>query len=107
VIEECKKECTTTGAAIFCNGQFLATAGDLKACADQIEAEFQVTLDVSVAVECKGNECTAEVDGEGGCAICSTAPPGTARPRWGFGLMAIAGLGLGAWRRRTRRGARS
>jgi MYXO-CTERM domain-containing protein len=110
VVEECKNECTTTGAAIFCNGQFLATAGDLQACADEIYAEFNVTLDVEVSVECQGDSCTAEVDAEGtadGKAGCSAAPARPTRSQWGLGLVALAGLGFGAWRRRPRGGARS
>ena len=105
VVEECKQECTVTGAAIFCSGQFLATGGDLQGCADEIEAEFGVTLDVSVSVQCEGGSCTAEADaaGEGNASLdCSAASDASGRGPWGMALVAMAGLGIAA-RRRTRR----
>jgi hypothetical protein len=106
VVEECKNECTTTGAAIFCNGQFLATAGNLQACADQIEAAFQVHLDVKVSaeVECSDGKCTgqaeAEADGGFGCAAAGSSGGSS---RWGGAALMLVGLGALACRRPRRR----
>jgi len=103
-VQVCKNECTTTGAAIFCNGQFLASAGNLQACADELQAEFNVTLDVSIAASgsCDNGVCqgVADAKSELGCSV------GTARnaahSSAAGGLMMLLGLGL--WQiRRTRR----
>lgn len=105
-VQVCKNECTTTGAAIFCNGQFLATAGNLQACADQLKAEFNVTLDVSAAASgsCDNGACQGVADAKGALG-CSVGTVGNAdHGGKAAGLMTLLGLGL--WRiRRTRRSA--
>ena len=57
---ECNQECEQTGAAIFCDGQFLASGGDLQACADDLAAQFEISIDVDVAVD-----VDVDVDGDG------------------------------------------
>lgn len=65
VVEECETNCETTGGGIFCDGQFLATE-DLQACADQLEAEMDISVDLSATFHAE-----AEADGKGtfGCSI--------------------------------------
>lgn len=108
VVEECKDECTTTGAAIFCDGQFLATAGDLEGCADDLKAEFDIDLDISVAVkaECEDDSCEAtvkaKVEESNSPVNCSTSM-NQATTRSGLswlGFLALSVFGI----RRSRRG---
>jgi MYXO-CTERM domain-containing protein len=106
VVEECKNECKNTGAAIFCDGQFLATAGDLQACAAALEAEFKVHLDVTIHASgsCDSDSCTGKVDASAdsgfGCSVAddrSDAGGGMAG-----GLLALVGLGFLRSRRNRR-----
>jgi MYXO-CTERM domain-containing protein len=67
VTQECHDECQTTGAAIFCDGSFLATGGNLKACAEALAAEFDVHLDVDIDVDVSGSngdDCDQDHDGD-------------------------------------------
>lgn len=84
MVEECENECTNTGAAIFCDGQFLATAGNLQACADQLAATFDIHLDVTVSAhaKCVGNTCSADASAKGnGIASCALSTDLGARQR--------------------------
>jgi ribulose 1,5-bisphosphate synthetase/thiazole synthase len=45
LVERCHEECEQTGGAIFCGGQFI-NATDVQACADEIEAEFSIHVEV-------------------------------------------------------------
>jgi len=85
VAQECTTDCESSGAAIFCDGQFLASAADLEACAGDIEAEFSISLDVHV-------EADVSVDGKSSGFGCSI-DPNSNRPRSDFGLMTLLGVG--------------
>jgi hypothetical protein len=106
VVEECRNECRTTGAAIFCDGQFLATSGNLQACADQLASEFGVHLDVDIEASgsCDSDSCQGAIDAEAngglGCSV-PTKPGGTTGGLFG-GLMALVGWAI-LRLRRTRR----
>lgn len=104
VVQECNEECETTGAAIFCDGHFLATGGDLEACAAELKAEFEVEIDVSVDVDV---DITAGDDDGGGdqdddddiddVVGCSVAGPGAGT----MGLLVLMVLGARVGRRRN------
>ena len=90
VTEECKNDCETTGIAIFCDGQFLASADDLEACAADIKTEFTIELDVHVEAEA---EVDVEIEGDGDGDDdnpwdCSMAPNSN-RPRPYVGLITL------------------
>jgi MYXO-CTERM domain-containing protein len=102
VVQECHEECQTTGAAIFCDGHFLATGGDLQACADALKAEFEIELDVDIDVDVDvsgGDDNGDEDDGIRNSLSCSVADPIHTAP---FGLLVL--VAIGGWR--MRRGAR-
>jgi hypothetical protein len=108
VVEECRNECTTTGAAIFCSGQFLATGGNLQACADQLRATFDVSLDVqaqgTASGQCDGDRCSGTAEGETHVTINACAMETSGRS--GAKGAAAAVLGFAAFLlRRTRRRA--
>lgn len=104
LVQRCEEECTTTGGALFCEGQFLAVT-DLQACADELRAELaiDVTIDLEVDVECDSASCevdgkaNADGDAKGGCLS-------TIDTRGGLGgtLMALGIVGLHLVRRRRR-----
>jgi MYXO-CTERM domain-containing protein len=107
VVQECHDECNTTGAAIFCDGNFLATGGDLAACADQLNANFGISLDVDIDVDV---DITDGDDGDSGDAdedddndlkdkLSCSVDPGSTAPLGMLALFVIAG-----WR--VRRAAR-
>jgi hypothetical protein len=101
VVQECNEECETTGAAIFCDGHFLATGGDLEACAAQLEAEFSVSLDVDVEVDVDISGGNDDDDGDDDDDIddvvgCSVAGPGAGT----MGLLVLMVLGTRVGRRR-------
>jgi MYXO-CTERM domain-containing protein len=96
IAQECTTDCESTGRAIFCDGQFLASASELEACASDIEAEFSITLDISVAAD-------ASIESKGiGCSI----GPNSNHSRSGFGLMSLFGLGALSLIRRRRQATR-
>lgn len=108
VVEECKTECKNTGAAIFCDGQFLATAGDLEACANELASELDVHLDVDIeaSASCDDDGCKGRVEADAAGGFFCAATPGQDTRGAGVagGLMALLGLGL-LRLRRTRRSA--
>jgi hypothetical protein len=103
VTEECRQDCETTGAAIFCEGQFMAAAGNLEACAADLEAAFDFELDVNVDIdvdvdaECMDGMCEGEgeidskADAGIGCTVNADRPGG-------FGWAVFSLFGIGAWR---------
>ncbi len=90
VVEECRSECQATGAAIFCDGQFLA-ADDLQACADELLEELDIRVDVSFGVD-------AEVDGDFGCSVGACSIAGGGLRTAGPAAMMLAFAGACAWR---------
>jgi MYXO-CTERM domain-containing protein len=121
-VEECTTECEQTGAALFCDGQYI-TYEDLDACAGEIEAEFEISVDLDVDVDIDGgiNIGGDDDDGMGGAsdndddddveeevketldkAGCSVALV-PALGGGGGGFIALLGLGMAALRRRRGR----
>jgi MYXO-CTERM domain-containing protein len=102
VVQECRDECETSGGAIFCDGQFLATGSDPVPCAEELRDAFGAEVDVSVEAAVEGD---ADVDDDGaegwarGLLSCTTtgAPADAA-----LGMIALAGLAV-ARRRRVAR----
>jgi len=45
-VQECTTHCESSGGGIFCDGQFCST-GDLQACANQLQSELNVSVDLS------------------------------------------------------------
>ena len=106
VVQECHDECETTGAAIFCDGHFLATGGDLQACADALASEFSIELDVEIDVDVDvdlddgDNDDDDESDLED--AVSCSVDPGQSAP---LGLLVLVMVGAWRMRRVTRRAA--
>lgn len=100
LVQRCEEECTTTGGALFCEGQFLNVT-DLQACADELRAELAIDVNVEINVECDSGTCEADSDGtaevKGGCFS-------TVDPNGGLGgtLLGLGIVGLGLARRRRR-----
>lgn len=94
LVDRCHEECEQTGGAIFCSGQFM-NATDVQACADEIEAEFSIHVEVMLKVE-------AEADGDGvlGCNLGSCSVDRTGQ---GLGALLLTLGALGVSRRRRRR----
>ncbi len=89
--QECVEDCDTSGFAIFCDGQFLASADDLESCAAEIEDSFEIHLEFQAEVEAE-----ASADGWFGCAINPSS-----RPTLPLGLIAF--MGGFAWLRHKQR----
>jgi len=100
-VNTCTTSCHDKGGAIFCDGQFL-DASDLKACAEQLSAEFSFNIDVSASVTVNGNGSvtTTNKDGSKTTTKCSFSPP--VRGSSGVALGALAVLGIAVSRRRRR-----
>ncbi|HET6583438.1 MAG TPA: hypothetical protein VFG69_08320 [Nannocystaceae bacterium] len=104
VVQECHEQCETTGAAIFCDGHFLASSdGDLQACANDLLDEFGVEIDVDVDLDidddCLDHDDEEKIEDALSCSVTDPEDGGIA-----FGLMIL--LGIGGWRmRRIRRDA--
>jgi hypothetical protein len=112
MVEQCETECETTGGAIFCDGQFLATE-DVNACADELAAEFDLQVDVDLEVDADldvdVNEGCAGMSGDGDGprdvdVDCSAASIGSHAGAGRSGMAALFAIGLAAliYRRRAR-----
>jgi hypothetical protein len=111
-VKTCKKDCETTGGAIFCDGKFLH-ADDIEDCAAALADRIDIHVDLSAVVHVdvdtkdkdKSDSVVDKVDDKVDDA-CAVATMGSQRgaptaPRWAaFGLMA---LGLVVRRVRQRR----
>ncbi|HEY4156807.1 MAG TPA: hypothetical protein VGM29_01875 [Polyangiaceae bacterium] len=101
----CMVECTQPQGALFCNGNYVDTNGNLASCEAAIEALFptiHVTTNGMASANCSGNTCEAEASGSAtvGCAVA----PG--RSNEGMGGAAAMLVGLGAMLVGRRRQAR-
>ena len=92
VVQECNEECETTGAAIFCDGHFLATGGDLQACADALKVEFEIEIDVDIEVDIDVGEVEDDIED---AVSCSVTDPSDGAP---IGLLVL--VAIGGWRMR-------
>lgn len=99
VVQECNEECETTGAAIFCDGHFLATAGDLEACAAELKTKFSVELDVEFDVDVDIDTTDGKGDDDDDILSCAVGSPSAALS---FGMLVLLGLGGRRIRRSTR-----
>jgi MYXO-CTERM domain-containing protein len=94
MVQRCQTECETSGAAIFCNGQFVS-ADDIDACAQQLADEIDVHVDAQV---------DADVDANVDCSVTNV---GAGSGRGGppvMGAMLLLGLLGGLARHRRREG---
>lgn len=105
MVDECDEECTRTGTAVFCEGQYLATTVE-QDCTDQLHTELGIVVKNAQhpthasAADPSGVHAT-DFDGVLGCMS-------TIDTRGGLGgvLMALGIVGMGIARRR-RAGTRS
>jgi MYXO-CTERM domain-containing protein len=97
----CEIACQSPDGALFCDGQYVDTGGNLQECIAALQALLNIEVDVSAYAQCSGNTCEAGVDAK--CSACAVAP--TSNSAWsGYSLAALGlGLGLAGLRRRRRR----
>jgi hypothetical protein len=110
MVEKCETDCKTTGGAIFCDGQFLATE-DLDDCAAELAAEIDIEVDVkgeiegSVDIDTNNNSAgkSGSDDDDDDSLNCSVVEPGTMRGGSGTwaGLLCAFGLAGVLYRRRV------
>lgn len=102
VVTECKDECESSGGAIFCDGQFLASGSDPLACAAALRTEFGANVDVTLRAA--GDVNTDENGGDAwGLASLGCAGGGQTT----HGALSLAVLGALAAVRRRRRASSS
>jgi len=95
-VNTCNTTCKDKGGALFCDGQFIG-ASNVQDCADQLAAEFSMTIDVAVdAVTDTTSDCVDSAKSK--CSFSPPKPGGSA----GMALGALAALGVVLARRRRR-----
>jgi len=68
----CEARCQTPEGALFCDGEFIDTGNNLKACGDALAALFNIQVDYSASAECANGVCNAEASAS--ASACSTSP---------------------------------
>jgi hypothetical protein len=92
----CTAACQREKGGLFCKGQYVDDGGNLQSCMDALRDIMHIT--VSGSASCSGSSCQAEGKAS---ASCATAPRGPKDGAIGGSvLLAIAGLAIGARRRR-------
>jgi MYXO-CTERM domain-containing protein len=98
----CKVQCSDPKGAIFCDGQYVDSGGNLEKCADALNAILNLKFEASASAECSGNECSAEA--KASASACSTSPQdGPHTPPVAPGVIVLGAIGA-AIARRVRRG---
>ena len=99
----CTVQCTDPKGAIFCDGQYVDSGGNLSNCADALNALLNLKFDASGSASCMGNECQAQ--GKASVSACSTSPQESPHtPPVLPGLVVLGAVGT-AIARRVRRSA--
>ncbi|HEY2409013.1 MAG TPA: hypothetical protein VGI10_23575 [Polyangiaceae bacterium] len=101
----CNVQCSKPEGALFCNGNYVDTNGNLASCEAAIAALFptiHVTTNGMASANCSGNTCEAQASGSAK-ASCAVAP---GRSNQGMGGAAALLVGLGAMLVGRRRQAR-
>ncbi len=102
----CDVQCSDPKGAIFCDGQYVDSGGNLSKCADALNALLNLKFEAtgSASAECDGGTCSAEAEGQVKASACSTSPqeaPHT--PPVAPGVIVLGAIGA-ALARRVRRG---
>lgn len=97
----CKAQCAKPEGALFCDGQFVDTGDRLKQCVDALDAMLHVKVDATAwgSAGCKGNECSVEIGGSGGCS-CEAAGSSASSGVAGALFAVPVAIAIGAARRR-------
>lgn len=93
----CKAQCEDPKGALFCNGNYVDTGGNLENCIAALNAILKIRVDASATGSCSGNSCEGEANVSVGA--CEASPG--ARPVGGAGL--VVGVGALAFLVRRRR----
>jgi len=95
-VNTCNTTCKDKGGALFCDGQFIG-ASNVQDCADQLAAEFSMTVEIAVDKAVDATEdCIDSTKSK-----CSFSPP-TRGGSGALALGALAALGVVLGRRRRR-----
>lgn len=72
----CKAQCDKPEGALFCDGNYVDSGGNLQACVDALNAFLAAHVKVSGSArgECNGGECSGTAEGE---AACAAVAPGS------------------------------
>lgn len=96
----CKVQCEKPDGALFCDGNYVDTGGNLANCINALNAVLKLRVDVSGSASCANGQCEAE--GTASIGACSTGAP-SSKPLGAAG--AVLGLGALAFLARRRRDA--
>ena len=99
----CKVQCEKPEGALFCDGNYVDTGGNLANCIDALKTLLNLRVDVSAtgSANCDNGACEAEGEASASVGACELAPAGTSRPLGAAGIvMGIGAVVFGARRRR-------
>ena len=99
----CKVQCEKPEGALFCDGNFVDTGGNLQNCIDALQKILNLRVDVTArgSADCNGDGCQAEGEATANIGACNLAPAGQSRPIGAAGIAAgISTLVFAARRRR-------
>lgn len=100
----CDVQCKDPNGAIFCDGQYVDSGGNLEKCAAALNAILNLKFEASGSAECSGNTCTAE--GSASASACSTTTPDSDHtPPLTPGLLVLGAIGAVIARRTRRSGS--
>ena len=100
----CKVQCEKPEGALFCDGNYVDTGGNLASCIDALKTLLNLRVDIPAqgSANCTGTGCTAEGEATANVGACELAPAGTSRPVGAAGVVLGLGAVVFAARRRRR-----
>jgi hypothetical protein len=100
----CDVQCKDPDGAIFCDGQYVDSGGNLAKCADALNAILNLKFEASGSAECSNGQCTAE--GSASASACSTTSEGQGHtPPVAPGVIVLGAIGAAIARRFRRSGS--
>jgi MYXO-CTERM domain-containing protein len=100
----CEAQCKDPKGAIFCDGQYVDSGGNLQKCADALNAILNLKFQASASADCTGSQCTAEASAS--ASACSTTSEGQGHtPPVAPGVIVLGAIGAALARRVRRSGS--
>jgi hypothetical protein len=98
----CTAACEKPEGAIFCDGQYVDSGGNLEKCAAALNAILNLKFDATASADCGPDGCHAEASAK--ASACSTTMHGPSNPPLAPGAIVLGAIGA-VIARRMRRGS--
>jgi hypothetical protein len=97
----CEAQCQKPEGALYCDGQYVDTGGNLQRCVDALNAILNIKVQGSASAQCSGNTCEAKAEASASACSTSTQQPAQA-PLVPIGVIGLAAIGATVARMKRR-----